>query len=221
MRTAAVLAQRTRLADSATADWQTRQDVAQDKSGSKVWSLHSFRNGDEMSTFSLPGQTYSCADTQRQIQPAPAFVRTLAVRTPVQHPVTTTFGTAGLMHLLEPSHSNANDCDFGATASFSPLPLDVHMHMHTLRMCRFPTLRTRSGSNTRTVAALAKLRSITGFKKSKIEPEVHYLLCHCLARCLPSYCCTGAYWRILENTGRYCAGASDILRYSKARHTQV
>ena len=62
---------------------------------------------------------------------------------------------------------------------------------------------------------------ITGFKKSKIEPEVHYLLCHCLARCLPSYCCTGAYWRILGNTGRYCAGASDILRYSKARHTQV
>ena len=132
MRTAAVLVQRTRLADSATADWQTRQDVAQDKSGSKVWSLHSFRNGDEMSTFSLPGQTYSCADTQRQIQPAPAFVRTLAVRTPVQHPVTTTFGTAGVMHLLEPSYSNANDCDFGAIASFSPLPLDVHMHMHTL-----------------------------------------------------------------------------------------
>ena len=127
----------------------------------------------------------------------------------------------GLMHLLEPSHSNANDCDFGATASFSPLPLDVHMHMHTLRMCRFPTLRTRSGSNTRTVAALAKLRSITGFKKSKIEPEARYLLCHCLARCLPSYCCTGPYWRILENTGRYCTGASEILRYSKARHTQV
>ena len=75
------------------------------------------------------------------LQPAPAFVRTLAVRTPVQHPVATTFGTAGVMHLLEPSYSNANDCDFGAIASFSPLPLDVH----TLRMCRFPTLRTRSG----------------------------------------------------------------------------
>ena len=141
------------------------------------------------------------------LQPAPAFVRTLAVRTPVQHPVTTTFGTAGVMHLLEPSYSNANNCDFGAIASFSPLPLDVH----TLRMCRFPTLRTRSGSNTRTVAALAKLRSITGFKKSKIEPEVHYLLCHCLARCLPSYCCTGAYWRILENTAPYwcmCSAAA-------------
>ena len=68
------------------------------------------------------------------LQPAPAFVRTLAVRTPVQHPVATTFGTAGVMHLLEPSYSNANDCDFGAIASFSPLPLDVHMHMHTLRM---------------------------------------------------------------------------------------
>ena len=222
MRTAAVLVQRTRLADSATADSQTRQDVAQDKSGSKVWSLHSFRNGDEMSTFSLPGQTYSCADTQRQIQPAPAFVRTLAVRTPVQHPVTTTFGTAGLMHLLEPSHSNANDCDFGATASFSPLPLDVHMHMHTLRMCRFPTLRTRSGSNTRTVAALAKPQAASPVsRRAKLSQRCTTCCVTVWPDASPHTAVlghTGEYWRILADTAlvlpTYCdTPRLDIPKY--------
>ena len=124
-----------------------------------------------------------CAPPYNILLPPPSALRESCICS--NHPIPTP--TIATLELLPASHLSPSMCTCTCTHYVS-LP-DV---AHSVGM-----KQEDSGGPGKTASG------ITGFKKSKIEPEARYLLCHCLARCLPSYCCTGAYWRILENTAPY------------------